>query len=312
MSVLWVLVLLSLIAASFNFTTRTDVNLARNLVEGAKAEALADAGVYRAIAGLLRSVDQGGWRVDDAVYAWRYGGGEIRVAVQDEGGKIDINTAQDALLGVLFESLGLDAQASAALVDAIADFRDPDSLRRLNGAEDNDYAAAGLAHDAKDGRFDTVEELQQVLGMDPEFYDRVAPMLTVYTRRRTPHLATAPAALRQIVSEVGDSKAFGMRRALRQAQEDVQDEVSEPPAPQTEASTSELSEVPVIIQGGRSTARSNVNVYTVHAEGRTEGGSVFVREAVVRVTGGSTPFRFHAWRRGRRALFPPEVEPAER
>ena len=47
------------------------------------------------------------------------------------------------------------------------------------------------------------------------------------------------------------------------------------------------------------TLRRASNVYTVHAEGRTEGGSVVVRDTVVRVTGGSAPFRFHAWRRGR-------------
>ncbi len=44
-TVLWVLMLLALIAASFMRTTRTEINLTRNLIESAKAEALADAGV---------------------------------------------------------------------------------------------------------------------------------------------------------------------------------------------------------------------------------------------------------------------------
>lgn len=52
-TVLWVLVLLALVAASFTRTTRTEINLTRNLIESAKAEALADAGVYRAIHELL-------------------------------------------------------------------------------------------------------------------------------------------------------------------------------------------------------------------------------------------------------------------
>ena len=52
-AVLWVLMLLSLVAASFMRTTRTEINLTRNLIESAKAEALADAGVYRAIYGVL-------------------------------------------------------------------------------------------------------------------------------------------------------------------------------------------------------------------------------------------------------------------
>ncbi len=52
-TVLWVLMLLSLVAASFTLTTRTEINVTRNLIENAKAKALADAGVYRAILGSL-------------------------------------------------------------------------------------------------------------------------------------------------------------------------------------------------------------------------------------------------------------------
>ncbi len=39
-TVLWVLMLLALIAASFMRTTRLEINLTRNLIESAKAEAL--------------------------------------------------------------------------------------------------------------------------------------------------------------------------------------------------------------------------------------------------------------------------------
>jgi type II secretory pathway component PulK len=40
-TVLWVLMLLSLVAASFTKTIRTEINLTRNLIESAKAETLA-------------------------------------------------------------------------------------------------------------------------------------------------------------------------------------------------------------------------------------------------------------------------------
>ncbi len=299
-TVLWVLMLLSLIAASFTRTVRTDINLTRNLIENAKAEALADAGVYRAIAGLFAPINQGGWRVDDTVYAWAYGGGEIRVSVQDEGGKIDLNAGQDVLLRILFQSLGLDDQESAALADAIVDFRDPDDLRRLNGAEDADYALAGLAHDAKDAPFGAVEELHQVLGMTPALYDRVAPSLTVYSGLRAPHLATAPPAVRDFLSAVS-AAAFGQEFTTDPT---VPESEPAPPPP----STSLLSAEPEIIREGRTAARSGVNIYTIHAEGRTEGGAVFAREAVVRVTSGESPYRFLAWRQGRRQLFGLENE----
>ncbi len=58
-TVLWVLMLLALIAASFTRTTPTEVNLTRNLIENAEAEALADAGVYRAVLGLLTPQTEG-------------------------------------------------------------------------------------------------------------------------------------------------------------------------------------------------------------------------------------------------------------
>ena len=191
-SVLWVLILLSLIAGSFSFTSRTEVNLARNMVDNAEAEALADAGVYRAIAGLYKTVAEGGFRVDRTVYAWRFEDQEVRFEIADEGGKIDLNRASDAVLGALFRTFELSDQEAAALVDAIGDFRDADDNRRLNGAEDDDYLAAGLKHDAKDGPFEAVEELQQVLGMDRDLYRLAAPTLTVYSRRRAPHRAAPP------------------------------------------------------------------------------------------------------------------------
>ena len=299
-TVLWVLMLLSLIAASFTRTVRTEINLTRNLIESAKAVALADAGVYRAVLGLFAPVNQGGWRVDDTVYAWAYGGGEIRVSVQDEGGKIDLNKGQDALLRILFNSLGLEDQESAALVDAIVDFRDPDDLRRLNGAEDGDYALAGLAHDAKDAPFEAVEELHQVLGMTPALYDRVAPSLTVYSGLRSPHLATAPPAVLDFLSAVS-AAAFGQEFPT-----DTTVKESEPPAPPP--STSPLTAEPEIIRAGRTTARSRVKIYTIHAEGHVASGAVFAREAVVQVTGGNTPYRFFAWRQGPRQLFGFEKE----
>ncbi len=64
-TVLWVLMLLALIAASFTATTRTEVNLTRNEVENARAEALAEAGLARALLGLLAG--RGGTDIDDEV-----------------------------------------------------------------------------------------------------------------------------------------------------------------------------------------------------------------------------------------------------
>ncbi len=142
--VLWVLVLLSLIAASFSRTTRTEINVARNLVDNAKAEALAEAGVYLAILALLDPDPAQRPRADGTPFEVAFGGAEITVSVQDEGGKIDLNQAPDELLrGLLLaaawtgpdgEAARLGADEADALVDAIRDFADEDDLHRLSTA----------------------------------------------------------------------------------------------------------------------------------------------------------------------------------
>ena len=329
--VLWGLVLLAVIAASFASGTRTETMLARNLVDNAKARALADAGVHRAIFELLAPKSEGllspqilklltlssdpaaarrrierelrselgqtsqaetegpfvdRWRTDGTVYLWPFGGGWVSVSIQDEDGKIDLNAAADELLRGLFLSVGLDEDASAALVDAIVDFRDEDDLHRLNGAEDRDYADAGLPYGAKDAPFEAVEELQQVLGMTRRIYQRVAPALTVHSGRRgiDPRVAPREAllALRGIGSE----------------------EVESLLAAREEGETENLPGA----QGHETASRERM--FTIRAEAEAESGAVFVREAVVEPIGarhaafpGSKDlFRIRAWRQGRRAI----------
>ena len=138
------------------------------MIENAQARALADAGVYRAAAALLSRREADRWLADQTPYTLALGGGSVRISIQYEGGKIDLNTASDPLLRGLFRSVGLDQATSEALMDAVADWRDENGLRRLKGAEEPDYRAAGLPLGPKNGSFETVEELRQVIGVTPE------------------------------------------------------------------------------------------------------------------------------------------------
>ena len=97
-TVLWVLALLSVIALGLTVQTRSELQLARNLVDGARARALAEAGVFLAVPRLLDQNPATQWHADGEVHEFAYGGGRIRVTLQDEGGKIDINAAPDELL----------------------------------------------------------------------------------------------------------------------------------------------------------------------------------------------------------------------
>src|SRR5688572_9699238 len=121
--VLWVLLLLGLVAASFLRETRLSTGIARNASENAKAEALAEAGIHRAMLGLA---DRGAtaWRVDGTLYRFALGDGAVVVRIQDEGGKVDLNLAPSPLLQGLLQVTGVEPNAARNLVDAIMDFRD--------------------------------------------------------------------------------------------------------------------------------------------------------------------------------------------
>jgi general secretion pathway protein K len=245
---------------------RTEIALTRNLAEEAKAEALAEAGVNRAILVLLGLDETIPWRVDGAAFAFDYGDGVVHISLQDEGGKIDLNRAGDAVLQGLFTSVGVGQDAAQHLVDAIADFRDADGLRHVNGAEDAEYAKAGLPYDAKDAPFAATEELLQVFGMTPEIYARVAPYVTVYSPRRDVNLATASAAVLAALPYLSPDR---VRAIIEQRTADA--------------------------GSGR---RFRVIAVTVLVEATTAEGGTVTREVVLRRSGGGTrPFDIVKWRR---------------
>ena len=304
-TVLWVLTLLSLIAASFSNSTRTEIKLAFNQAAVAQAEALADAGVHAALLGLMASGQGGQWRVDGTVYGWRFGAGEIRVSVQDEGGKIDLNVSPDALLKALMVAAGESSSDADVLVDRIVDYRDINDLRQLNGAEDRDYSDAGLPYGAKDAPFEAVEELRQVYGMTAALFDRLAPALTVQAAQREPHEPTAPALVRAaLAGEVPDEAVAGDDAPEDPEAYDLDAALGavEPRSPPVPGELSAQDGEPL-------TPRSRTNFFTIHAEARSDSGAVFVREAVVEIgTASEPPYDFWGWKQGQRVLFPLAVE----
>ena len=302
--VLWTLLLLALLAAIFGTNTRTEVNLARNLVENAQAEALADAGVYRAITGLSMEPGEGGFGGDGRIYTWHASGGEVRFAIRDEGGKVDLNQAPDILLRELFVAVGVDPERGEQLAQAIADFRDEDSDKRPNGAEERDYASAGLAYGPKNQPFELVDELTYVLGVTPELYRRVAPLLTVRAQESNPHAYTAPAEVRAAMIAARASRVRSGRGSGAGRSRSSRDRGSTADDPTTADDRQE--------SGGAEqlTLRSGVPIFTIHAEGRIPSGAVFAREAMIDFTGGENlPFVVRSWRRAERVLFP--LEPAD-
>lgn len=206
MLVLWVIALLIIIAVGLTADQRSETSLAANQLGAARFRALGDAAIGYAVYQLNAPVnllqDQAAvletdlWVPDGAPWAWRFAGEDLSIRVTDEQSLIDLNQASRELLSALFGALDLPAEEVDALADAVLDWRDPDDLHQLYGAEDPDYRAAGRPYGAKDGPFDSVEELQQVLGFDRALYLALAPVLTVSGSASPSNVDVAPPLVR--------------------------------------------------------------------------------------------------------------------
>jgi len=178
--VLWLLVLLTTITVALTATVRSEVRAVGNTVEMTKARYAAQAGVELGVINLLVPQAQR-WPADGSVRELAVRDISVRIATVDEAGKIDINHAAAEVLASLMTQSGVAMDRAGAIADAILDWRDVDDMRRLNGAEDFEYRMAGRNYGAADRGFHSVDELLQVLGMDPEIFAAIEPALTVHS-----------------------------------------------------------------------------------------------------------------------------------
>jgi general secretion pathway protein K len=189
---LWSLTLLAAISVSLAFTGNIAYKLAQNSVHVAYDDALADAAVNLAVLALL-DPRTGSRRLMNAIdQKIDLGGASIRIRIQDELGKIDLNQTDGSTLVRLFQSAGIDPAAAEALVDKVLDWRESSPFKRVNGAKADEYRAAGYDYLPRNGPFQSVDELTLVMGMTRDLYKRVEPALTVYSGRQfvDPQFAT--------------------------------------------------------------------------------------------------------------------------
>lgn len=190
--VLWMLVLLTIMAAGYSTTMRTEIKLTAQQLHASQSRALAEAGIWLAVNDLLKPELDRVWPVNGTSNDINFEGGTIELMIQDQAGKIDLNTARSELLQGLLESVEVEEPLSLEIVDSLLDWRDRDDLTRLNGAEDPEYRQAGYDYEAKDGPLNSIDELRLVMGMTEEIYQKIYPALTIHSHLPGINPAVAP------------------------------------------------------------------------------------------------------------------------
>ncbi|MBE0623370.1 MAG: general secretion pathway protein GspK [Burkholderiales bacterium] len=262
--VLWTVTLLTIIASSFAFSSRTETLLSRNQVAMARAQVLADAGVERALYELFKPAgDAARWKPDGRIHVWEFDGAVVRIVLRDESARIDLNQGSEALIKGLLKSTGLNEKEVAGLADAIADWIDPDDFRRPNGAEAREYEAAGRSYKPANAGFESVDELRLVLNVTPELFRKLRGLLTVNSSRTGFNSMSAPPEILYAIPEVNPDavKQYIAQRERAWAE-------NQPLAPF----------VPALPY-----ASANSAVYNIVARAETADGSVFIRDTSVQL-----------------------------
>lgn len=281
--VLWIAGLLSLIATTFIYTVRSQVRVSSNMTESARAEYLADAGVALALNDILSAVNAGAsparFPADGTSRRCSIrGSGSLRIVVRDEAGRVDLNQAGQPLIKALLLGLGEGPDKATRLSEAILDFRDRDDDRHRNGAEMTEYLASNKPYGPKNAPFESLHEINQVLGMTHQLATKLQPHVTIHSRSAgiDPSLMTAD--LKTVIQR-GMLSVGG----LNSLDADVGKGVALP---------------------SLFVARSGGDVFSIAVQAKTLTGAQFIRIAIVDFAPKRLrSYRFREWRQGTKAEF---------
>jgi general secretion pathway protein K len=307
--VIWVLAILAVLAAGFAAGTRSETRVARNLLDAAQARALAEAGVALATGALIDNDPTSDWRTDGTLRDMSFDEGVVRIQIEDEGGKIDLNAGPPALLSGLCTELGIDGDTCAGLVDGVVSRRlaavPPPApvFRGLRNTGQPIGLGASPVQDRLAAAFGSVEELRQLPAIDQASFDRLKPFVTVYSLSPRVDPAVAPREVLLAVPGINPREVERLlvaRQAPRQAPGPGAPPASAlPPAANRAAPTSGAGPPPLPALSGVDAyvASGQLRAATVIAEARTASGGAFTRRAVISLTGTPlNPTQMLEWR----------------
>jgi general secretion pathway protein K len=277
--VLWVLSLLTIMAGSFALSMRRETSIIEGIRNNAQAVAIAGSGIAMAEMMLLNPDQNKRWRADGSIYQIDSVDTRVRVQLLSEAGKIDINNADQTLLQGLMAQAPVDAEQQTRIVNAILDWRDQDDLEHLNGAEKKEYQDAGLSYQPRNNPFQSIEELQLVLGMNESVYKWIEALVTVYSGQQQVDLQHAAKEVLQVMPGL-DAELIDTFIATR-----LESAINGSPVP------------PFPSNSGQSASTGQNNAFTIISEAQLNDESSAVISAVIQQSEGAlaTPFQVLKW-----------------
>ncbi len=185
LAVMLVLALLGVIVGEFAFAMRLEATMVKSYREEIIGRHLVEAAVQQAIREILTDFQVVGLADKGTLTFFRLparplprlprseaplGRGTFSYRITDEEARINLNAAPPDRIDRLLTTLGVDRQARDIINDSLQDWKDPNDLHRVNGAESDYYLKLPIPYRARNANLQDVAELLQIRGVTPEIY----------------------------------------------------------------------------------------------------------------------------------------------
>jgi general secretion pathway protein K len=289
LSVLWVVLILSIISFTLAASVRTEIGSEADSFDSERAFFMAKGAAESMFALFAKDgeIPKSGPIVADTNgdYVFPLESGEVRLRFESAAGLIDLNEASDKLLASMFDSVGVSQEQRNHLVDSILDWRDGDDIPHLYGAEINDYQQIAGQRLPRNAPFQSVDELLQVKNMTPQIFGG-SLVLDTSTRqyKRLPgirELVTVDSHSEKI--EINEA-SLGVLQAMPQIQADVPERIV------AERTKKPFSSIDDVVQRIPDMQGSNALQYMVVTQ-PTPVPTALVSRAIIRSSGASRTVR---------------------
>lgn len=200
-AVIWSLGLIALLAMAVMVGARYRARVTTNYTSVAAAEATAESAINLVIA-IAALPGASGPRVKFPLQCRMPGGERVLVTIEEETGKIDLNTTSPSTLNRFFTALTRDQSLGARIAGRIVE------LRNLRTKDTN----VGATNAPARPHFATIMQLDQIDGISPRLFRSAQRLVTVRSGRSEPDPEAASPTLRQLLSLV--QKATSPARGL--------------------------------------------------------------------------------------------------
>ena len=220
--VIMVLLLASFLASQLSLDVRTEQRIAANIKERERAAILAEAGFNIALFRLmdkpvaLEAESAYGLLVPGQQYTHPLKDGQVRYYAANESGKIDLNAADPRLLALFLRHWRLSMEQVEVVLDSLLDWRDPDNLLRVNGAEQEYYMQLPEPYIPRNGRIEDPSEFFLLRGADVlagKF--SASEIFTVHNQGKTINVNSLTPAMLDFIVEGDESR----RQAYQEARQ---------------------------------------------------------------------------------------------